>query len=81
MTSVLLNGGNEKPWMFETVFVALDDVSVTEWRDMYTVDDKPYLQIVALDDVSVTEWRSFAQAVREWVQLVALDDVSVTVSR
>ena len=38
--------------------VALDDVSVTEWRNTH---ERKLLDVpqVALDDVSVTEWRTF----------------------
>ena len=57
MTSVLLNGGSA-PASSSTYYsdVALDDVSVTEWRDKRL---PPLLlrRRVALDDVSVTEWR------------------------
>ena len=43
-------------WSWRRGKVALDDVSVTEWRDVVT---KPVMHAdtVALDDVSVTEWR------------------------
>ena len=42
--------------------VALDDVSVTEWR----LSESPFslvVMVVALDDVSVTEWRFVAMLV------------------
>ena len=78
MTSVLLNGGQPAEQRnIQVPGVALDDVSVTEWRR------KPWSSSgknapVALDDVSVTEWRYLiALGILSHTQ-VALDDVSVT---
>ena len=78
MTSVLLNGGLPPLLRIrQRLAVALDDVSVTEWRLNFRV--LPSLSvIVALDDVSVTEWRCAPASTSVFVPLVALDDVSVT---
>ena len=56
MTSVLLNGGLLIVWCRIRRFVALDDVSVTEWRRK-KYPARLIESLVALDDVSVTEWR------------------------
>ena len=56
--------------------VALDDVSVTEWRT--STKWKLSWTTVALDDVSVTEWRAFRDVRIRAESAVALDDVSVT---
>ena len=78
MTSVLLNGGQPAEQRnIQVPGVALDDVSVTEWRR------KPWSSSgknapVALDDVSVTEWRTPRSFCISDRSLVALDDVSVT---
>ena len=57
--------------------VALDDVSVTEWRLRFR--GCGFSVEVALDDVSVTEWRPAHQPADRILRLaVALDDVSVT---
>ena len=77
MTSVLLNGGILwliKKWI---LIVALDDVSVTEWR-AEKAERTAEAQTVALDDVSVTEWRPWDIVKKEDLSDVALDDVSVT---
>ena len=57
--------------------VALDDVSVTEWRFNLSPRSASIL-LVALDDVSVTEWRSVHFDAADTPTPVALDDVSVT---
>ena len=78
MTSVLLNGGPaDPPSRAPTGAVALDDVSVTEWREPPWASNQ-LITSVALDDVSVTEWRpTFTQLFPSSLR-VALDDVSVT---
>ena len=58
-------------------FVALADVSVTEWRASMTYSMKPPA-LVALADVSVTEWRVNCINASKYPVPVALADVSVT---